>query len=69
MPGNMPFHAAHHLLHPALGHHLHHLLRLLELVEQLVHLLHRDAGAGGDPALARRLDDLGLRALAAASSS
>ena len=44
----------------ALGHHLHHLLRLLELVQQLVHFLHRDAGAGRDAALARRLDELRL---------
>ena len=46
-------------------HHLHHLLRLLELVEQLVHFLHRNARAGRDAALARRLDELGLRALLA----
>src|SRR5690348_10172345 len=55
---------AQHPLHSALGDHLHHLLRLLELREQPVDFLHRHAGAGGDPALARGLEDLRPGALA-----
>ena len=42
---------------------------LLELVEQAIDLLHLHAGAGGDAALAGRLEQLGLAPLAAASSS
>src|SRR6476659_8382718 len=62
-PREEPFHVAHHPLQVAAPHHLHHFLHLLELAEQLVHRLHRHPGAGGDTALARGLDELGLRAL------
>src|SRR3954468_7095356 len=61
--GQEALHATHHPLHIAALHHLHHLLHLLELAEQLVYRLHRDAGAGGDAALAGGLDELGLRSL------
>src|SRR5262245_5260250 len=59
-PREEPFHVAHHALQVAPLHQLHHFLHLLELAEELVHRLHRDPGAGGDAALARGLDELGL---------
>src|SRR5689334_23712500 len=62
-PRQCPAHSPQHLLHPALGHHLHHLLRLLELIEQSIDFLHRDAGTGGDPSLARGLEQLRSRPL------
>src|SRR6266536_4994892 len=58
-----PPHAAQHLLHPPLRDHFHHFLRLLELTEQLIDFLDRNARASGDPALARCLEELGLRPL------
>src|SRR5688500_8617524 len=61
--GEHALHPAHHACEIAAFHHLHHFLHLLELVEQLVDRLHRHAGAGGDAALARGLDQLGLAAL------
>ncbi len=61
--GQHPLHPAHHLLHAAFRELLHHFLGLLELAEQPIHLLHRNAGAGRDAALARCLEYFGLGAL------
>src|SRR3990167_1873957 len=61
--GQHALHAPHHLRHAALGHHFHHFLGLLELAEQAVHLLHLHPGAGGDTALARRLEERRIAAL------
>src|SRR3546814_3690928 len=56
--------AAQHPLLPHLLHPLHDAVGILVLLQQLVHVLHRGAGAGGDALLARRLDEVGLLALA-----
>src|SRR5438552_689877 len=52
-----------HLLHTPFGDHFHHFLRLFELREQTVDFLHRYAGARGDAALARCLEQFRLRPL------
>src|SRR4051794_39330222 len=61
-----PSHAGHpgHAGHAqAAPHLLHHLLGLGEPLEQLVDVLHRPAGATGDPRPARPVDDLRVLAL------
>src|SRR5690606_5053666 len=57
-------HATHHVLHAAGGFHLlHHLGHHLLLLEQAIQLRDVEAGAQGDTALARALDQLGITAL------
>ena len=57
-------HAAHHFLHAAfLARFLHHLLHLLVLLEQTVQVGHLQASTGGNPALARAVDDIRRAAL------
>src|SRR6185437_12431750 len=52
--GEGAFQPPHHLLDTTFGDHFHHFLCLLELGEQAIDFLHRGAGAGRDPPLARR---------------
>src|SRR4051794_14150894 len=52
-----------HRRHLPLRHLPHHLLHLAELLDELVHGLHVGAGAPGDPAAARPVEDCRVRAL------
>jgi len=46
--GHLALHAAHHVLHAALGHFFHHLLHLRELLEQAIHILNLGPGTCRD---------------------